>query len=255
MESQMRSLILATMLILPAALFAQQPAPAPAPPTPEQQLDKLQARFNDFAQLKRYAADNQKIGDPAPDTQRVVFYGDSLTDNWGRRFGKFFPGKPYVNRGISGQTTPQMLIRFQQDVVHLKPAAVVILAGTNDLAQNTGPESPEMIHDNFRSMVAIAKANHIRVVISSVLPADHFPWHAGLTPAAEIVELNKWLVDFCKAEHLVYLDYYPALATPEGAMKPELAVDKAVHPNDAGYALMEPLAEVAVAKSLAQPAP
>ena len=247
----MRSFILVAILSLPLA--AQQPAPAP--PTPQQQLDKLQARFNDFAQLARYAADNEKIGDPAPGTQRVVFYGDSLTDNWGRRFGKFFPGKPYVNRGISGQTTPQMLIRFQQDVVHLKPAAVVILAGTNDLAQNTGPESMEAIHDNFRSMVALAKANHIRVVISSVLPADHFPWHAGLMPAAQIVELNQWLVDFAKAERLVYLDYYPALATPEGAMKPDLAVDKAVHPNDAGYALMEPLAEAAVAKSLAQPAP
>jgi lysophospholipase L1-like esterase len=245
----MRSLILAAILAVPSALLAQ--SPAPAPPT-QQQLDKLQARFNDFAQLSRYAADNEKIGDPAPGTQRVVFYGDSLTDNWGRKFGKFFPGKPYVNRGISGETSPQMLIRFQQDVVHLKPAAVVLLIGTNDLAQNTGPESMEAIHDNFRSMVAIAKANHIRVVISSVLPADHFPWHPGIAPAAQIVELNKWLADFSKAEHLVY---YPAFATPEGAIKPELAVDKAVHPNDAGYALMEPLAEVAIAKSLATPAP
>ena len=253
----MRSLILAAALALPATLAAQQMVPPPPPsPSPQQvQLDKLQARFNDFAQLARYAADNAAIGDPAPGTQRVVFYGDSLTDNWGRKFGKFFPGKPYVNRGISGQTSPQMLIRFQQDVIHLKPAAVVLLIGTNDLAQNTGPESMSAIEDNFRSIVALAKANHIRVVISSVLPADRFPWHPGIAPAAQIVELNKWLVDFCKAEHLVYLDYYPALATPEGAMKPELAVDKAVHPNDAGYALMEPLAEVAIAKSLAQPAP
>jgi lysophospholipase L1-like esterase len=148
-----------------------------------------------------------------------------------------------------------MLIRFQQDVVHLKPAAVVILAGTNDLAQNTGPESMTMIEDSFRSFVAIAKANHIRVVLSSILPADRFPWHPGIAPAAQIVELNKWLVDFAKAEHLVYLDYYTALANPEGAIKPELAVDQAVHPNDAGYAIMEPLAEAAVAKSLATPAP
>jgi lysophospholipase L1-like esterase len=250
-------MICAALLALPLA--AQQPAtPPPTPPSPptaQQQLDKLQAKFNDFAQLARYAADNEKLGDPAPGTQRVVFYGDSLTDNWGRKFGKFFPGKPYVNRGISGQTSPQMLIRFQQDVIHLKPAAVVLLIGTNDLAQNTGPESMTAIEDNFRSMVALAKANHIRVVISSVLPADRFPWHPGIAPATQIVELNKWLVDFCKAEGLVYLDYYPVLATPEGAMKPELAVDKAVHPNDAGYALMEPLAEAAIAKSLAQPAP
>ena len=252
----MRPLILAALLALPVALAAQQPAvTAPAPPTAEQQLDKLQARFNDFAQLKRYAADDEKIGDPAPGTQRVVFYGDSLTDNWGRKFGKFFPGKPYVNRGISGQTSPQMLIRFQQDVIHLKPAAVVLLIGTNDLAQNTGPESMSAIEDNFRSIVALAKANHIRVIISSVLPADRFPWHLGIAPATQIVELNKWLQDFVKSEHLVYLDYYPVLATPEGAMKPELAVDKAVHPNDAGYALMEPLAEAAVAKSLASKAP
>jgi lysophospholipase L1-like esterase len=253
LEPQVRSLILAAALALPAPLAGQQPAPTP--PTPQQQLDKLQAKFEDFAQLNRYAADDDKIGDPAPGTQRVVFYGDSLTDNWGRKFGKFFPGKPYVNRGISGQTTPQMLIRFQQDVAHLKPAVVVILAGTNDLAQNTGPETLAQIEDNFRSLVVLAKANHIRVVISSVLPADHFPWHPGIAPATQIVELNKWLVDFCKAEHLVYLDYYPVLATPEGAIKPELAVDKAVHPNDAGYAVMEPLAEAAIARSLAQPTP
>jgi lysophospholipase L1-like esterase len=254
----MRSFLLVAALSLPLAAQQTTPMPAPAstpaPLTPQQQLDKLQTRFNDFPQLARHAADNATVGDPAPGTQRVVFFGDSLTDNWHKRFPKVFPAT-YVNRGIGGQTTSQMLIRFQQDVVHLKPALVVILAGTNDLAQNTGFASMEMIHDNFRSMVAIAKANHIRVVLSSVLPADHFPWHAGLEPAAQIVELNKWLADFAKTEHLVYLDYYPALATPEGAFKPELAVDKAVHPNDAGYALMEPLAEAAVTKALAQPAP
>ena len=210
---------------------------------------------DDWPNLSRYRAENESLAPPAAGEKRVVFFGDSITDGWGRSVGEFFPGKPYVNRGISGQTSPQMLIRFQQDVIHLKPAAVVLLIGTNDLAQNTGPESMEQIEDNFRSIVALAKANHIRVVISSVLPADRFPWHPGIAPATQIVELNKWLVDFCKAEKLVYLDYYPVLATPEGAMKPELAVDKAVHPNDAGYALMEPLAEAAIAKSLAQPAP
>ena len=251
----MRSFLLVAALSLPLAAQQTTPAaPAPPPPALQQQLEKLQDRFNNFAQLSRYAADNEKIGDPAPGTQRVVFYGDSLTDNWHNRFPTVFPAN-YVNRGIGGQTTLQMVLRFQQDVVHLKPAAVVILAGTNDLAQNTGVESMETIHDDFRSMVEIAKANHIRVVLSSCLPADHFPWRAGLEPAKQIVELNKWLADYAQSEHLVYLDYYPALATPGGAFKPELAADKAVHPNAAGYALMEPLAKAAVDKSLAQPAP
>ena len=208
--------------------------------------------MNEIAQLSRYAADNAAL---TPTPGRVVFYGDSITDNWGRKFGSFFPGKPYVNRGISGQTTAQMLLRFQQDVVHLAPAAVVILAGTNDVAENTGPITDSQIQDNIKSMVDIARAGHIRVILSSIPPADHFPWHPGIEPAERIRTLNAWLKSYADQQHLVYLDYYSALATPSGAIKPELAVDKAVHPNDAGYALMQPLAEVAIAKSLAQPAP
>ena len=244
----MRILLLAALLALPAA--AQ-------PPTPQQQLDQLQSRFNDFGGLNRYRADNEALPAPTPGTQRVVFLGDSITDSWGRGpdHGSFFPGRPCVNRGISGQTTPQMLVRFQQDVVHLLPAAVVILAGTNDIAQNTGPEPLPAIEDNFRSMVSIAKTNHIRVILASVLPADRYPWHPGILPAAQIRELNAWLAVYAEAEHLVFLNYYPALATPTGAMRPELATDKAVHPNSAGYALMQPLAEQAMAKALAAPAP
>jgi lysophospholipase L1-like esterase len=242
----MRTILLSTLLLAPM-LFAQQPAP-----TPQQQLDTLQAKYNDFANLHRYAADNAKL---TPISGRVVFFGDSITDNWGRKFGSFFPGKPYVNRGISGQTTSQMVLRFQQDVVHLAPAAVVLLAGTNDIAENTGPITDPQIQDNIRAVVAIARANHIRVILGSIPPADRFPWHPGIAPAERIRGMNAWLKSYATAEHLVYLDYYTALATPEGAMKPDLAVDKYVHPNDAGYAVMQPLAEAAIAKSLAQPAP
>jgi lysophospholipase L1-like esterase len=190
-----------------------------------------------------------------PGEQRVVFMGDSITDNWGRLAGDFFPGKPYVNRGISGQTTPQMLDRFQQDVLHLHPAVVVILAGINDIAGNTGPESLEVIEDNFRSMVALALSAHVRVVLSSVLPASSFPWRPGVAPAAEVKELNAWLENFAREQHLTFLNYYPALVNSEGGMKPELALDKVVHPNAAGYAIMGPLAEQAIATALASPAP
>ena len=243
----MRSVILVAILSLPLA--AQQPAPAP--PTPQQQLDKLQARFNDFAQLARYAADNEKIGDPAPGTQRVVFYGDSLTDNWGRKFGKFFPGKPYVNRGISGQTTPQMLVRFEQDVIHLHPAAVVILAGTNDIAGNTGPSTPEMIEDNFRAMSGIATQAGIKVILASILPAYSYPWKPGIQSVAAIREVNQWLKDYCAKEHLVYLDYYSSMSDEKGAMRPGLASD-GVHPTTAGYDVMGPLAEAAIKQALAR---
>ncbi len=243
----MRSSVLALALCA-SSLAAQQAVPAPAAPKPRPQL-------NEITQFSRFAAENETLGPPAPGTQRVVFYGDSITDNWGRKFGKFFPGKPYVNRGISGQTTAQMLLRFQQDVVHLQPAAVVILAGTNDVAENTGPYTDAQIEDNFKSMVAIARANHIRVILGSIPPADRFPWHPGIEPAERIRTLNAWLKTYAAEQHLVYLDYYTALATPEGAMKPELAVDKAVHPNDAGYAVMQPLAEAAVTKALRAAAP
>jgi lysophospholipase L1-like esterase len=228
-------------------LAAQQPTL-----TPQQQLDQLPAKYNDFAGLHRYAAENASL---TPTPGRVVFFGDSITDNWGRKAGSFFAGKPYVNRGISGQTTSQMVLRFQQDVVHLAPAAVVLLAGTNDIAENTGPISDAAIQDNIRSIVTLARANHIRVILGSIPPADRFPWRPGIAPAHRIRTMNAWLKSYAAAEHLVYLDYYTALATPEGAMKPDLATDKYVHPNDAGYAVMQPLAEAAIAKSLAQPAP
>ena len=202
----------------------------------------------DWAQLDRYRADDAALTPPATGEQRVVFYGDSITDAWGHG-ADFFPGKPYVNRGISGQTAPQMLVRFQQDVVHLKPAAVVILAGTNDIAGNTGPETPDMIEDNFVSMAAIAKQSGIRLIIASILPAAAYPWKPGVQPADQIRALNAWLKDFCQRDGDVYLDYYTAMADGQGGMKPGLSKD-GVHPTPQGYAIMAPLAEKAIADAL-----
>jgi lysophospholipase L1-like esterase len=220
----------------------------------QQQVATMQRQLADWAQLGRYRNDNAPLGAPKAGELRVVFYGDSITDGWGRTRGKFFPDKPWVNRGISGQTTPQMVVRFQQDVIGLHPEAVVILAGINDIAGNTGAESLGTIEDNFRSMVALAKSAHIRVVLSSVLPAAAFPWHRGVDPREEVVALNQWLQGFASEQGLVFLNYYPALVGPDGGMKAGLAVD-GIHPSDAGYAVMEPLARVAVGKALGTAAP
>lgn len=203
----------------------------------------------DWANLGRYADENAKLPPPAPGEKRVVFMGDSITDNWGRSVGEFFLGRPYVNRGISGQTTPQMLIRFRPDVVALKPAAVVILAGINDIAGNTGYSTLNQIEDNLSSMAEIAKANGIRVVMASVTPAFDFPWRQGLEPVGKILALNQWIEGYAKNHGAVYLDYYSALVDDKGAMKEGLSSD-GVHPTAAGYAIMAPLAEKAIAKAI-----
>ncbi len=232
----------------PVAAPAQTSAPAPSNSLTPWQIQHLQSQLTDWAQLDSYRADDAALPPPAAGEQRVVFYGDSIT--WGWSHGaEFFPGKPYVNRGISGQTTPQMLVRFQQDVVHLKPAVVVILAGTNDVAGNTGPETPEMIEDNFVSMTAIAKQSGIKLVIASILPAYAYPWKPSVQPADEIRALNAWLKDFCGRDGDVYLDYYSAMADERGGMKPGLSKD-GVHPTPQGYAIMAPLAEKAIAAAL-----
>jgi lysophospholipase L1-like esterase len=223
----------------------------PAPVVTAEQIAAMEAKLADWPQLGRYKAENAALAPVASGEERVVFYGDSITDGWGRGPGRgdFFPGKPYVNRGISGQTTPQMLVRFRQDVIDLHPAAVVILAGTNDIAGNTGPMTPEMTEDNFRSMVELAKANGIRVILASITPAADYPWRPGLGPVAKINALNVWLQGYCADHSLVYLDYYTAMADANGAMKPGLSFE-GVHPNANGYAVMTPLAQAAIDKVL-----
>ncbi len=247
--------------ILAGTAFGQSGAVSTAAPqatnapvqTDAQKMAAMQKKLDDWPQLERYRAEDASLPAPEAGVKRVVFYGDSITDAWGRRpdTGEFFPGKPYVNRGISGQTTPQMLVRFQQDVVHLKPALVIILAGTNDIAGNTGPSTPEMMEDNFESMIAIARANNIKIVISSILPADHYAWKAGAQPAEQIRAMNVRLKAMCVREGLVYLDYYSAMVNANGGLDPELARD-GVHPTAKGYAIMDPLAEKAIAEALAK---
>jgi lysophospholipase L1-like esterase len=216
-----------------------------------QNTREAQGQQADWPNLARYRAENKALAPVTSGERRVVFYGDSITDAWGRHenSGAFFPGKPYVNRGISGQTTPQMLVRFQQDVVHLHPAAVVILAGTNDIAGNTGPTTDAMIEDNFTSMAEIAQQNDIKVVMASILPAYAYPWKPEIQPVERIRTVNKWLQSYCASKGCVYLDYYSAMADEKGAMLPGMAID-GVHPTAKGYEVMAPLAEKAVAEAL-----
>lgn len=175
--------------------------------------------------------------------------GNSITEGWSRTDSVFFSGRPYVNRGISGQTTPQMLIRFRPDAINLKPAVIVILAGINDIAGNTGPSTLEMIEDNLASMIDLAKINGIPVVLSSVLPAFDFPWHPGMQPAEKVVKLNVWIRNYAESKGCVYLDYFTPMADKRNGLKEELTFD-GVHPNLAGYKVMEPLVESAIKKAL-----
>lgn len=209
----------------------------------------LSAQNADWPNLERYRKANAELAPAASGEQRVVFMGNSITDSWAPRFPAMFPGKPYIGRGISGQTTPQMLVRFRQDVIALKPRVVVILAGTNDIAGNTGPSSVEMIEDNLASMAELAKANGIRVVLCSVLPVFDYPWKPGLEPAPKIVALNAWMQSYAAAHDAVYVDFHGALADERQGMKQALATD-GVHPNDAGYLIMAPLVERGIAAAL-----
>jgi Tol biopolymer transport system component len=204
---------------------------------------------DDWASLARYRDANAQLSPPRTGEQRVVFFGNSITDGWAQYFDTMFADKPYVGRGISGQTTPQMLVRFRQDVIAIEPAVVVILAGTNDIAGNTGPSTQAMIEDNLISMVELAKANGISVVLSSVLPAYDYRWRPGLEPAPKIVALNAWMTDYASTHDVVYLDYHSAMADGRQGLRAELSED-GVHPNEAGYRMMAPLAEQAITEAL-----
>ena len=207
----------------------------------------------DFPYLARYRADNERLV-PTPGHPRIVFMGDSITENWAKMGSEMFtPGR--IGRGISAQTTPQMVLRFRQDVIDLHPAVVHIMAGTNDVAGNTGPMTPEQTQANIRSMVELAHAHGIRVILASIPPADQFPWKPGLDAANKIVAMNEWLRSYAARSGCVYADYWSALKQPNGiGMRDGLSSDH-VHPTVAGYAVMRPVAEAAIKRALAITAP
>jgi lysophospholipase L1-like esterase len=226
-------------------------AQTPAAQNGEKKKAEAKGPALDWPGLGRYHEANVQLPAPASTENRVVFMGDSITDAWGNHFDKYFAGKPYIGRGISGQTTPQMLVRFRPDVIALSPKVVVILAGTNDIAGNTGPETPEMIEDNFASMGDLAKANGIRVVLCSILPVFDYPWKRGLEPAPKIVDLNVWLKDYAARSGSVYVDYFAAMVDERQGCKADLCSD-GVHPTEAGYTVMVPLVEKGIAEALAR---
>jgi lysophospholipase L1-like esterase len=249
---------LATLLALLACAASARAQAAQDPcAEPKAQAARAESRLRDWPALSRYHEANAALAPPAKGERRVVFMGDSITDSWDDpRYGGFFPGKPYVNRGISGQTTPQMLVRFRADVLALKPDAVVILAGTNDLAGNTGPTTLEAVEDNLASMAELARAAGVRVVLASLLPVSDYEKRDGVPvvqttrrPPGQIRALNEWMRSYAAAHGLTYLDYYAATADGRGFLKDELS-DDGLHPNAKGYEVMAPLAERAIAEAL-----
>jgi acyl-CoA thioesterase-1 len=249
----------AVLALFAASALSQQAAPQAPPSIPstgfagldQYRANRIAVFTDDYGQLSRYREANEKLGHPAMGENRVVFFGDSITDIW--HLDQYFPGKLYVNRGIGGQTTPQMLVRFRQDVIDLHPKVVVILAGTNDIAGNTGPMRDEDIEENYRSFFELARANDIRVVYASVLPVHNYTEKSkdffAQRPMPRILALNEWLKKYCADNHIVYLDYFSSVVDDKGLLRKELA-DDGLHPNDAGYKIMAPLAEAAIVKAM-----
>jgi lysophospholipase L1-like esterase len=243
--------ILLSLVVLGCLVPAQsKPDCASITAALERRLEAQRHLLSDWAGLIRYGSANTEVPRPALGEDRVVFLGDEITEFWGRGTSKFFPGKPYLNRGIRGQTTPQMLVRFRQDVIALKPRVVVILAGSNDIASVTGPITQGMMAENVMSIVELAKTNGIRVVLASLTPVcDCFTKQTALRPQGKIIGINGWLREYAAASGSIYLDYYSALAEGRN-FKKELTSDGLL-PNDAGYAVMAPLAVQAIAQALA----
>ena len=242
--------MICTALILCGSAFPQDPG---HPDLDQYRASRIAIYTDDFGEQKRYREADAAVAPPMPAENRVVFLGDSITDYW--KLEDYFPGKPYLNRGIDGQTTPQMLVRFRQDVINLQPKVVVILAGTNDIAGTTGPMRLEDIEADYSSMAELARANHIRVVFSSVLPVHNYTPESqnmfAVRSPKKILELNRWLKNYVSGHpDCIYLDYFSVMVDDKGLLKRDLA-DDGLHPNAAGYKVMVPLAEAAIKKALA----
>jgi lysophospholipase L1-like esterase len=250
----MINLLLAACVVLWAAIAApcqlvEQYNPPKANCCLQFAAQGLADQLQDWNQIGRYHADDERLKALAPEPHRVVFMGDSITDGW--KLDQYFSGKPYVNRGISGQTTAQMLVRMYPDVVDLKPAAIVILAGTNDIARNTGPETLAMIEENFEAMTELAQAHGIKVILCLLTPISDYTEHKQTEhrPPAEILKLNDWLKQYADRTHAGIADYYTATVDSTGMLKQGYSND-GLHPNDKGYALMAPVAEAAIEKAV-----
>ena len=243
----------------PLLLHAQQPAvSSAAPPTASNTGSHPAAYYAwkkahdaqllvDFGGLNRFREADAALPAPKPGESRVVFMGDSITEDW--HLEKSFPGKPYLNRGISGQTSPQMLVRFRQDVIDLNPRVVLILAGTNDIMENTGPMTAEQSGAMIASMADLATANNIQVVLCSVLPSSEFAWSPDLKPAPKIIELNEWIKKYAAEKGYIYVDYYSAMTDDHGGLPLALS-DDGVHPIATGFAIMAPLAGAGIERAL-----
>jgi len=251
----MRVLLPLLIVLVAAPVWSQAPQRTPE----EIEARRIAAEervHNDWAGLRRYREANAELDWYRSSAARVVFMGDSITDAWPRRSERFFDrtryiGEWYVGRGISGQTTPQMLVRFHQDVIELEPVVVVINAGTNDIAGNTGPSTINMITANLKGMAQLAEAAGIKVILASITPAYDYPWRPGKEPAPKVAAVNQWMKGYCEGHGCVYADYHSAMSDEKGEMLEGLSTD-GIHPNAAGYAIMEPIIQAAIAKARAE---